>query len=250
MQKVLKRGLRIVGFAVMALAISQCGDNDDGDNDNNGGTNPTRTPTTVARTATPGPQETVTPGTQETPTPSATAGLACPSAISFEGNVNAAQLDPGWTGQSHRAGVIDKGKVTVSVVSCDSSSRPCGVCQLSGPITNPDAGAGTSNNQRCSNDTSIECTGDGDCSGGTCKFFFGAPLALSAGGVSTCVINEVSGTITGTANIETGTSASNANLISRVFTGPTADSPCPKCVGDATPQDGQRGGTCAGYGSA
>src|ERR1700752_1753350 len=134
----LKTGLRLVGFAAMALAIAQCGDNDNDDKDNVGGPNPTRTPTTVARTATPGTQETVTPGTQETatpagtvgtatpvgtgqtPTPSATSdGSSCPSAISFEGNANVARLDPGWSGQSHGAGVIDKGKVTVSVVSCE-----------------------------------------------------------------------------------------------------------------------------------
>src|SRR5205085_1168735 len=68
-------------------------------------------------------------------------------------------------------------------------------------------------------------------------------LPLTAGGVSTCVSNQITGTITGTANIESGSAATTVNLISRVATGPNPN-PCPKCVGDATANDGVRGGTC------
>src|SRR6185369_11816725 len=63
--------------------------------------------------------------------------------------------------------------------------------------------------------------------------------------VATCVGNQVNGTITGTANIETGSSATNATLTSRVFSGPTLAEPCPRCVGDGTANDGARGGTCS-----
>jgi hypothetical protein len=63
--------------------------------------------------------------------------------------------------------------------------------------------------------------------------------------VSTCVGNQVNGAITGTANVETGSSATGATLISRVFSGPTASEPCPRCAGDGNANDGARGGTCS-----
>src|SRR5207247_2076493 len=74
-----------------------------------------------------------------------------------------------------------------------------------------------------------ECPGGGVCpAAGTCKFFFGTYLPLAAGGVSTCVENTFNAGISGTANIETGTSAGAASITSRVFTGPTLAEPCPQ----------------------
>lgn len=218
-----------------------------------GPSQPTRTPTPVdGETMTPGPGETMTPGPGETatpggptPTPTATVSGVCPSAISFEGDATSARLDTGWTGLAHEAKVIDKGKLTVQT-DCGGQPRPCGVCNLTGPIANPDAGSGTSNNHRCSDDTSTECDSENPCAAGKgeCAFFFGAPLPLAAGGVATCVTNRVVGTVTGTANIETGAGASAVSLISSVFSGPEQAEPCPACTGDPTPQDGLRGGTC------
>lgn len=104
------------------------------------------------------------------------------------------------------------------------------------------------NNRRCANDTSVKCTSIADCVGvgGTCQFFFGSNLPLSAGGVATCVMNQFNGTISGTANETTGSSAGAANLIARVYSGPTVSSPCPQCVGDPVPHDGLPQGTCSG----
>src|SRR6185295_18094646 len=82
--------------------------------------------------------------------------------------------------------------------------------------------------------------------GGHCQFYFGTLLPLSAGAVSTCVENHFTGSFTGTANIETGDSTSSPSLISRVFGGATNPHPCPQCIGDGTPNDGVRGGTCSG----
>jgi hypothetical protein len=42
----------------------------------------------------------------------------------------------------------------------------------------------------------------------------------------------------------TGDSAGIASILSSVYSGPTADAPCPKCVGDGPTNDGIRGGTC------
>jgi hypothetical protein len=229
----------------MALAIAHCGDG----NNNNDNTTPgtrTVTPTPAGATRTPTPVvSTSTSGSPESPTVTATPTGGCPSAISFESDATTSRLDAGWTGNGQNSKIIDKGKVTTSVSGCANSSPPCGVCNLSGPIANPDAGAGTSNNRRCTNDTSIECTSDSACTGGTCKFFFGAPLPLTAGAVSTCVVNEVTGTISGTANIESGESEATVSLVSHVVQASDNSAPCPKCLNDPTPEDGNRGGTCS-----
>jgi hypothetical protein len=242
MHSTLRAGLRVAGLMVMAIAIAHCGDNS---NDNV--TGPTRTPTPVGPTRTPTPT-TTSGGVTPTVTITVTPGPVCPSAISFEADATTSILDAGWTGFGQGSKVIDKGKTTVQVTGCDHPTRPCGTCTLEGPIANPDAGHGTSNNQRCSGDTSIECTGDAACAAaaaGTCVFFFGAPLPLAAGGVATCVTNRVVGAITGTANIETGASASSVSLTSTVFSAGDQSEPCPVCENDATPEDGTRSGTCS-----
>jgi hypothetical protein len=145
------------------------------------------------------------------------------------------------------------------------------VCTLGGPVEN--AGANVLKSRRCTNNTSLkctnnaqcvqqcvggtkdgvactaasQCTGGGSCpAAGTCQFFFGSTLPLSSGGVATCTANEIAGPLTGTANIETGESASVLNLTAHVFTGITADQPCPQCNGDGTRNDGVAGGTCSG----
>jgi hypothetical protein len=228
-----------------------------------GGTPPTRTPTPKPGEKTPTPtptqtpvvgSETVTPtsttsgGTATlTPTPTSTAtGASCPTLITFTGTSTTGVLDTGWTGQAHDATVISEGTVTVTVTSCQHTAPPCGVCNYTGPVANK---TGEIQSQRCSLDSSIPCTSNTACAGnGTCKFFFGTYLPLAAGGVSTCVENTFSGGISGSANIETGTSAGAASLVSRVFTGVTLSNPCPRCLNDTTANDGVKGGTCNGAG--
>ncbi len=102
------------------------------------------------------------------------------------------------------------------------------------------------NSHRCKGDSSIACNVDGDCGGNApCAFFFGTNLPLAAGGVSTCVVNTFSGGISGTANVDNGSSAGSAALLSRVYSGPTLSEPCPVCSGDPIPNDGSKGGTCS-----
>lgn len=206
---------------------------------------PTQTPDPGGETVTPTPGSSVIPsgGSSVTPVPE---GSPCPVAVEVEGNAGTQKvLDSGWTGLAHDATVVSDGKLSFSVSNCDSPVRPCGTCDLGGPIANPNADAGDINSQRCSNDPFIKCTSNAQCTApGTCVFFFGAPLPLSAGGISSCVLNQVSGDVSGTANVETGEFASTINLISRVAIGPT-NQPCPVCVNDPTPNDGVAGGTCA-----
>jgi hypothetical protein len=171
---------------------------------------------------------------------------ACPSKVTFSGDAASANsvLDTGWTGLGHRAPIIANGDVTISLGGCTGSSRPCGTCNVTGVIENPNADAGQIHVRRCTNDTSIKCTDDTPCSGGggTCQFFFGSTLPLVAGGVGTCVVNQFNGPVSGTANIESGEAVTVANLISKVYTGPS-DNPCPRCS-DAGFNDGTAGGTC------
>jgi len=108
------------------------------------------------------------------------------------------------------------------------------------------------NNQRCNGDTSVHCTsapgGVAGCGGGlgTCEYFFGAPLSLAAGGVTTCVASQWNGGITGTFDQQSGASAGTASVLSRVYNGIAVANPCPRCIGDGFANDGVRGGTCSG----
>ena len=61
--------------------------------------------------------------------------------------------------------------------------------------------------RRCTGNTRTKCTGNADCSGvgGTCEFYFGTAAPALARGVSTLRDrNQVNGTITGTADVESG----------------------------------------------
>ncbi len=197
---------------------------------------PTATETATTTPVEPTPTETATP----TPTPTATTfcepgsstcanagnGLEicsmegtceCPARLDFEGDASdpATDLDTGWTGIAHDSRIVSAGKVTVEITGCDNPNRDnpehaCGICDFTGPIPNPAPDAGDIDNQRCKNDSSVKCTSNADCTGAgnACIFYFGGPLPLSAGGVATCVTNEIVGAIIGTANIETGETAS------------------------------------------
>ncbi|MCC6763833.1 MAG: hypothetical protein IT293_04140 [Deltaproteobacteria bacterium] len=215
------------------------------------------TETPISETPTPGEGEpTVTPTDGVTPGPSTSGGTTakptatpkpCPVAVEVEGNAgNAKVLDSGWTGLGHNATVVSDGKLTFNV-ACSGTTRPCGVCNVSGPIQNVNADKGDINPRRCSNDPSKKCADNSGCtSPGTCAFFFGAPLPLAAGGVTSCVVNQIRDTVSGTANVESGAFESSLKLTSKVALGLGINQPCPTCDGDPTPNDGQAGGTCNG----
>jgi hypothetical protein len=180
---------------------------------------------------------------------------ACPTEVTFEADPldPASVLDTGWTGQAHDAQLITDGLVTVAVSGCDDGvggpddrrDPDCGVCALSGPLANNNAGAGEIDSQRCRGDSSIPCTADSDCGGAApCVFYFGTMLPLSAGGTSTCVINKFGAGITGTADLEVGATATSVDLVSTVFLGPSPDKPCNNCKGDVVVNDGVQDGTC------
>jgi hypothetical protein len=207
---------------------------------------PTLTPTPVGSGPTDTPTTTPTPICADC-TPTTPPPTPCPVAVEVVGNAaNKKVLDSGWTGLAHNATVVSDGKLTFDV-QCSGTTRPCGVCDVSGPIQNLKADHGDINAHRCSNNPAIKCTDDSACtSPGVCAFFFGAPLPLSAGGINTCVTNQVNGAASGTVNVESGQFASTINLTSRVFTGDPSGAPCPTCDGDGASNDGAAGGTCTG----
>src|SRR6185436_13692795 len=74
----------------------------------------------------------------------------------------------------------------------------------------------------------------------------GPPIPLSSGGVPICVLTTLRETPTGSYDCGTGCSELRLPLLARTFLDPEVGSPCPTCVGDATPNDGVKGGTCDG----
>jgi hypothetical protein len=94
--------------------------------------------------------------------------------------------------------------------------------------------------------------GQGCCNGGfcrptgTCGFYFGSALPLAAGGVSTCVVNQFNGAISGTANVESGDASTTAFLTARVYNGIAVDNPCPRCSDAGPINDTVTTGTCDG----
>ncbi len=224
-------------------------------------TSPTETPTGETPTgATPTgatPTGATPTGATLTPTPTSTASGACPNKVTLEGQGDQADLDTGWTGIAHNTTVINKGAITVALDCGGRQTGSCGSCTVSGPITSTTV----VNNRRCSTDSSITCDANGTpasaCpNNGSCVFYFGSPLPLSSGGVPVCVTNKVNGSISGTANPDTGSGASTANLTSSVFSGLTVDRPCPVCSGSGfntagTCSDGPRAGqSCTVHGTS
>ncbi len=153
-------------------------------------------------------------------------------------------LDSGWNGLSHNADINDNVTTRANLL-CPGPDSPtgCGECTIEG--INPEPG-----NCRCQNNTRNICdqpfvADADDCGGAVCQCFFGSPFPLAAGGTPACILNRFSEDITGTANVDLGAGAITAKLRTQVFLGEDLISPCPTCVGDVTPGDGVRDGTCS-----
>ena len=194
--------------------------------------------------------------------PDCTCGSPCvlpnpmPAAIALAARPGV-DLDTGWTGVSHDLPGVDDAPTTSARLSgCDTSlgSPTCGQCNVTGPIKYQ----GPANTCRCydpatpDSSTLASCDPEApSCSGGqTCQCFYGPPLPLSSGAVPVCVTNRIAGTFSGTVNVansgtNAGKGASEVHLVSSVFNGISATSPCPKCDGDVTARDGLAQGTCS-----
>jgi hypothetical protein len=68
--------------------------------------------------------------------------------------------------------------------------------------------------------------------------------------VPACVVNRLRTGVGGHVDVETGCGELALFLASSVFLGEEVARPCPICRGDATPNDGERGGRCEGGSAA
>jgi len=115
-------------------------------------------------------------------------------------------LDTGWTGIAHNQPTLEDTKVSVNLDCVGNDCVVDGAALVGKP--------------------------------------FGSPLPLAAGGVPACVLNVFREGVTGTYNCATGCGESSVRLTSSVILATILEKPCPNCVGDPTPNDGVKGGTC------
>jgi len=150
-------------------------------------------------------------GVTPTPTPTATpTGGGCDAtALTLTlTTVEGGDLDTGYSGIAFNQGSLIDTKITVNLDCPDQNN-----CTIDGSALK---------------DTPL-----------------GSPLPLTAGGVSTCVINTFREGVTGTYNCTTGCSESVVRISSQVFQKSDPEKPCPVCVGDDVPNDGVKNGTCS-----
>jgi hypothetical protein len=119
---------------------------------------------------------------------------------------------------------------TGSVKTCTEGAGPTRHC------VNGSTGTGTLDNPTCTSDTDCATNCAGCNLAGSCALdancFFGPPLPILSpiASLTTCVLNVVQTSASGTYNRATGASSVSLPLSSRIYiTGNTA-SPCPKCI--------------------
>lgn len=168
-------------------------------------------------------------------------GVPCTSAELF--TLANSDLDSGWTGVGHNAGVVEGTSLTIRTLRrCSGNNAVCvedencpsgqlckstcdclpggdGECEVTGPT----------GVKRCLTTLST-CTTDADCPTGVeCGRLFGPPLPLSSGGSPACVLTVFEKDISGTTSSTSGDSKISAELRSKVFLGETISQPCPQC---------------------
>jgi hypothetical protein len=160
------------------------------------------------------------------------------------GDTTTTRLELGWTGLAHSADLQDNYYISVDI-SCPNPGPPCGTCTIDG--ISP-AGKQYQSFLRCTNNIAQECTlpfqNDPACGGSLCAYVLGPPLPVSAGNNPVCSINRLKQDITGTSDPDAGAGALSVALSTLVHLGEGLTSPCPVCVGDTTPLDGVKNGTC------
>ncbi len=154
----------------------------------------------------------------------------CPSIVKVNANagfsggtrVSQSRLDVGFTGFGINADITEG---FTGAVSLACASGDCAACAIDN--------ACASNNCRCSNDVSIECSNplatDPACGGNLCEVHFGAPLPLSAAGTPTCVLTKIDAPLSGTADAGTGQSNTVVSSKAVVYLGISQARPCPTC---------------------
>jgi hypothetical protein len=73
---------------------------------------------------------------------------------------------------------------------------------------------------------------------------------LSSGGIGVCVVNQVVGAITGTANPDSGSGSSAVKLASKVHTALDNLKPCPRCISGTCNEGPRAGMACTVHGTS
>jgi hypothetical protein len=190
------------------------------------------------------PTTTVTTTTSTTiPEPAADYWMRWQVRADKVGSDVASEIDIGWTGGTHDIDLVD-GSAMRFGLSCPSASPPAsyGECTVTG--FDP-----AENNCRCANNTATVCdeplvADADDCSGAICNCYTRPPLPAVTTGTPICMVGLASSDASGTWNPDTGSGDVELNEYLKLHLGIEQVQPCPVCVGDATPNDGVRGGTC------
>jgi len=169
----------------------------------------------------------------------------------------------GWTGAFHGIKGAPKTSFGVKVTTCDSS-----VCQFTGPVA-PDPMVDPTQHQRCLYQTSKTCNVDADCPApmlgagpAQCVYLYDPPLAEPISSktpagmtvIGACALTYIplhgpggSPSIKGTLNLLSGELNIDQLIVllelNSVGDGTTAGV-CGACMGDPSPYDGKKDGTC------
>jgi len=141
------------------------------------------------------------------------------------------------------ATVVAGGKIPDSATSFLAISGP-GTLTGSAGTSNQNCTNGAGPGMHCINNNSLPaCTADANCGGlaGSCALdancYFGPPLPIVSpapfAALTTCVLNAIQTTASGTFNSTTGDSSVSLPLSSRVYISGNTASPCPKCLSGA-----------------
>jgi hypothetical protein len=194
-----------------------------------------------------------------------------PIGFTFEANGERSFASFGWTGLIHNVRVGERTAFGVTTqpsllpanagtVGCDA---PDGICKFAGPV-DP---ASPVKRRRCLNRMSVQCSSDADCpaevpSFRRCAYIYDVPVAIPQAGVGglngACAFSWIpvmragaAPPITGTLDMSSGElnlQNLTLNLVQNglqtgVATG-TFRGGCMECIGDATANDGIKGGRC------
>ncbi len=182
----------------------------------------------------------------------ASLGAACPGAFKFsvidrgDGSSSQTRIQTGWNGFNHYRDVAGGASFTVGA-SCSNPTEPCGSCTVDSAVA-PD---GSAKGGRCTANPLIACdtihgADADDCMGGQCEYYLFPPLPENTGGgLPLCTLRTLRQAPSGSIDNEAGSASIAFSTMLRGYIGPSHDEPCPVCVGDPTPNDGTRGGTCS-----
>ncbi len=153
--------------------------------------------------------------------------------------------DSGWKGIAHNNVDADESHLIFRITSVSGSGpSSCGTATVSGVDTD-------SRMCRCENDVRAVCDQPGerdldDCGGDLCECYLEAPVPSVSGNIPTCSLTKISGTPTGTWDVDAGSGSVDFLVEQTTSLDFVLLAPCVTCDGDVTLNDGLREGTCSG----